>query len=309
MIPIPLISISKVPTPVVGTEFIIEVDTTKSGTSNSNQFEFTGAIGEYDVKAFQSDVEVASFNDLVNQQTITLPSSGIYELRVIPKGTGFDKMTLLIGDKFKLLKIIQWGLYGVNEPNQTNAFANCENITEIAGSGAWFDVVTEGDSMFLNIAAASLPSGMNFPNLFNADSMFSFGSLESLPESMELNNLLNGSIMFYSNSLPSLPESMELPNLTIGDYMFGFNSLTSLPSGMKLPSLESGIGMFEGNTINTERYSQLLIDLEAGNNNNNVEFHGGNSKYNALGEIARNALIDRGWTIIDGGLEGPNFNF
>jgi hypothetical protein len=61
--------------------------------------------------------------------------------------------------------------------------------------------------------------------------------------------------------------------------------------------------MFVNNTINTARYSQLLIDLEEFNPNNNVSFHGGNSQYNAQGQIARNALIARGWTITDGGLE------
>jgi hypothetical protein len=70
-----------------------------------------------------------------------------------------------------------------------------------------------------------------------------------------------------------------------------------------LPNLSNGFDMFLGSTINTERYSQLLIDLEEFNPNNNVNFHGGNSQYNAQGQIARNALIARGWTITDGGLE------
>jgi hypothetical protein len=70
-----------------------------------------------------------------------------------------------------------------------------------------------------------------------------------------------------------------------------------------LPLLTNGRAMFLGNTINTARYSQLLINLEEFNPNNNVPFHGGNSQYNAQGQIARNALIARGWTITDGGLE------
>ena len=72
---------------------------------------------------------------------------------------------------------------------------------------------------------------------------------------------------------------------------------------MTLSSLINGSNMFNGNTINTTRYSQLLIDLENLNPNNNVTFHGGNSKYNASGEIARDALIVRVWSITDGGLD------
>ena len=266
--------------PIPSDDFIIEVNTALAGVSASNQFQFTGAIGEYDVKAYQNGSLVASFNDLINEETITLPSQGIYELRVIIKEAGFDKMEFNDGgDRLKLLKILNWGSYGVNEPNQSNAFRGCENNTEIAGNGAWFDVVTNGGSMFRDNSLTSLPSDMHFPLMTLATSMF------------------------FNNNLISLPLGMNLPLLTLAVSMFRNNNLTSLPVGMKLPLLENGNRMLEGNTINTERYSQLLIDLEANNNNNNVGFHGGNSKYNSQGEIARNALIARGWTIIDGGFE------
>ena len=380
--------------------FIIEVNTALAGVSASNQFQFTGAVGEYDVKAYQNGSLVASFNDLVNEETITLPSAGIYELRCIIKPAGFNKMTFANGgDRLKLLKILNWGSYGVNEPDQTNAFRGCENNTEIAGNGAWFDVVTSGLGMFFNNSLTSLPSGMNLPLLTSGLGMFFNNSLTSLPSGMNLPLLTNGFNMFANNNLTSLPSGMNLPLLTVGGTMFSNNNLTSLPTGMNLPLLTGGfemffsnnltslpvgmnlplltggfnmflnnsltslpvgmnlplltngfnmfrnnnltslpsgmdlpllevansmffnnnltllpIGMnlpmltngtniFTGNTITTERYSQLLINLESNNNNNNVSFNGGNSKYNAQGEIARNALIARGWTIIDGGLE------
>jgi len=72
---------------------------------------------------------------------------------------------------------------------------------------------------------------------------------------------------------------------------------------MVLAALTDGRYMFYGNTINTTRYSQLFVDMEANNPHDNVPFHGGYSKYNSAGEIARNKLIARGWTINDGGLE------
>jgi hypothetical protein len=306
--------------------FIIEVDTTNSGVSNNDQFQFTGAVGNYNVEAYQGGSQVASFTSLVNEETITLPSSGIYELKIIPK-PNFDKFTFdNVGDKNKLLEILQWGLYGVNEPDQGKAFFGC-NLTQITDGGAWFDVVTDGSFMFNNNSLTSLPAGMELPLLtdgslmFNSNNlnslpagmelplltdgfaMFNSNNLNSLPAGMELPNLTNGPIMFRNNSLTSLPAGMELPLLDNGGSMFRGNSLTSLPAGMELPNLIDGANMFRGNTINTERYSQLLIDLEANNNNNNVEFHGGDSQYNAQGEVARNALISRGWTITDGGLE------
>jgi len=335
----------------VDPNFIIEVDTTNSGVSNTDQFQFTGAVGEYDVEAYQNDSLVASFSDLVNEQTITLPSAGVYELRVIPKPAGFDKLEFNNGgDKDKFLQILQWGLYGVNEPDQGEAFFGC-NLTQIPDGGAWFDVVSSGSFMFRNNNLTSLPSGMELPNLSdgglmfrnnnltslpagmelpnlsdgismfrenfltslpagmelplltNGGRMFRDNNLTSLPAGMELPNLSNGIGMFFDNNLTSLPEGMELPNLSNGIAMFINNLITSLPAGMELPNLSDGFRMFLGNTINTARYSQLLIDLEEFNPNNNVNFHGGNSQYNAQGQIARNALIARGWTITDGGLE------
>ena len=50
--------------------FTIEVKTDNTGTSNDNQFQFTGAEGDYDVIAKQNDIVVATFNDLSGEQTI-----------------------------------------------------------------------------------------------------------------------------------------------------------------------------------------------------------------------------------------------
>jgi len=75
---------------------------------------------------------------------------------------------------------------------------------------------------------------------------------------------------------------------------------------MTLPNLNDGTGFLVSNTINTARYSQLLVDMEDGNNNTNVLFHGGDSKYNDAGEVARNLLADaagRNWSFTDGGKE------
>ena len=82
------------------------------------------------------------------------------------------------------------------------------------------------------------------------------------------------------------------------------NSVTDIPSGVTLPNLNNGANMLTVNTINTTRYSQLLVDLENLNTNNNFSFHGGNSQYNTTGQTARNILTasPRNLTITDGGL-------
>jgi len=261
------------------TAFIIEVKTDNEGTSNDNQFQFTGAQGDYDVVAKQNDIVVATFNDLSGQQTITLPSSGIYVLEVSAKEVnGFTGMRFdFTGDRLKLLKVKQWGVFN---DTRNFLFNGCQELIEIANDVNW------------------LNSRTTLIGVFRATNKFVI-----LPNTLSLLNLRNGTTTFQATDLDSLPNVMVLDNLETGYLMFFQNNLTDLPTGITLPNLSNGDRMLEGNTINTERYSKLLIDMEAGNNNTNVPFHGGGSKYNAAGETARNLLIaNQNWSFTDGGL-------
>jgi hypothetical protein len=62
--------------------------------------------------------------------------------------------------------------------------------------------------------------------------------------------------------------------------------------------------MFLNSTINTTSYSQLINNIDSNNSNSNVNFHGGNSKYNAGAVTAHDSLtVTKNWSITDGGLE------
>jgi surface protein len=73
--------------------FTMVVKTDNTGTSNNNQFTFNGAIGNYRVIATQLDNIIdqtpiapkLGFGGLLNESTITLPTVGIYELKIIPR--------------------------------------------------------------------------------------------------------------------------------------------------------------------------------------------------------------------------------
>jgi len=260
--------------------FIIEVDTSKPGTSNDNQFQFTGAQGDYDVVAKQNDIIVQTFNDLSGEETITFANgAGTYILEVNAKATnGFTGMRFnFTGDRLKLLKVKQWGVFN---DTRNFLFNGCQELIEIANDVNW------------------LNSRTTLIGVFRATNKFVI-----LPNTLSLLNLRNGTTTFQATDLDSLPNVMVLDNLETGYLMFFQNNLTDLPTGITLPNLSNGDRMLEGNTINTERYSKLLIDMEAGNNNTNVPFHGGGSKYNAAGETARNLLIaNQNWSFTDGGL-------
>jgi hypothetical protein len=257
--------------------FIIEVDTSKIGVSNNNQFQFTGAEGDYDVVAKQNNIVVATFNDLSNQETITLPSSGIYVLEISAKEVnGFNSIQFARnGDKLKLSKIIQWGIFNTT---RTSLFLGCLNLTEIADDNNWLN---------------SLENGSN---------IFGGCSLTFIPSTLTLESLKFAFLMFRDNLLTDLPNGMNLNNLRNGQGMFNGNLLTDLPDGMNLNNLENGQGMFLNCEINTSRYSELLVDMENLNSNINVAFNGGNSKYNTEGGTARDILVNTyNWSITDGG--------
>jgi hypothetical protein len=284
--------------------FIIEVDTSKTGVSNNNQFQFTGAVGDYDVVAKQGGSVVQTFNNLSGEQTITLPSSGIYTLELTAKLTnGFTNIRFNNeGDKLKLLKVLQWGVFN---STLSGLFWGCSNLTQLADDNNWLNSSENVDSFFRACGLTSLPDTLSLQNVESAPLAFFGNPVTSLPTIMVLDNLVNGLLMFSSCNLTSLPPLMKLNNLEVGTQFLRFNNLTDLPVGIKLPLINDGNRFLEGNTINTSRYSQLLIDMEDLNNNNNVRFHGGwSSKYNTDGETARDLLeTNQSWSFSDGGLE------
>ena len=258
--------------------FIIEIDTSKTGVSNNNQFQFTGAEGDYDVVAKQNGTVVQTFSNLSNEETITFSDgSGVYVLEVNKKSTnGFTGIRFNnTGDKLKVLKINQWGVFN---DNRTANFFGCKNLIQIADDNDWLNSITNGSNIFNETKLTTLPSSLNLQNLVNGTNMFLFVGLTELPDVMILNNLENGSGMFFGNNLTDLPVEMKLPNFKNGNNFLRFM------------------------TINTTRYSQLLVDMQNLNSNTNLPFHGGNSQYNAQGETARNLLINnQSWTFTDGG--------
>ena len=267
---------------IINNAFIIEVKTDEIGTSNDNQFQFTGGQGNYDVVAKQNDITVQTFNNLSDESTITFANgAGTYTLEVNAKETnGFTGIRFdNSGDKDKLIKINQWGIFS---DTRENLFQGCGNLISLPINNEYLNQATNIFAIFRNCENLILPDSLTF----------------------EAAVLGTNALLF--NNLTSLAPLMNLPNLEVADNMLRGNLLTDLPVGMTLPNLTDGTNFLLDSTINTERYSQLLVDMAAGNNNTNVPFHGGNSKYNDAGEVARNSLADaagRNWSFTDGGKE------
>jgi surface protein len=182
--------------------FIIEIDTSKTGVSNSNQFQFTGAEGDYDVVAKQNDIVVATFNDLSGQQTITLPSSGVYNLEVKSKEVnGFNRIRFNDGgDKLKITDIKQWG--DVAWFSFNGAFWGCSNMLTTATDVPNLSSVTSMRYMFRGASIAN-PNTTNWDVSNVTDMLVMFTNASSANPDVsnwDVSNVTNMLSMFYSAS-------------------------------------------------------------------------------------------------------------
>jgi len=211
--------------------FIIEVKPDNAGTSNDNQFQFTGAEGDYDVVAKQNDIVVATFNDLSNQETITLPSSGIYVLEITPKSTnGFNRIAFNnSGDKLKITDVKQWG--DVVWSSFERAFLYCSNMLTTATDVPNLNNVTDMGFMFSSASSAN-------PDTTNWD----------------VSNVTDMSLMFRNASSANPDTSnWDVSNVTDMRYMFGDATVANPDvSNWDVSSVINMFAMFYGASANPE---------------------------------------------------------
>ena len=182
--------------------FIIEVKTDNAGTSNDNQFQFTGGQGDYDVVAKQGGVIVETFSDLSDAATITFASSGVYDLEITPKATnGFNRIAFDSGgDKLKMLDIKQWG-------------------TIVWSS---FERAFRGSDTF--VTATDVP---NLSIVTNAIAMF-FQTVNADPDVRKWNvtNIENMASMFRSSGANPDTTNWNVSSVTDMRYMFEASNLS-----------------------------------------------------------------------------------
>jgi len=312
--------------------FIIEVDTSKTGISNSEQFEFTGAVGDYDVIAKQNGTQVATFNDLSGQETITLPSSGIYVLEVIPKEVnGFNRIEFNGGgDNLKITDIKQWG--DVVWSSFLSAFRGCSNMLTTAtdvpnlsnvttmslmfyratsanpDTSNW-DVssVTSMDSMFLSASSAN-PDTSNWDVSSVTDMSFMFFKASSAnpnTTNWDVSNVTNLFIMFFeASSANPNTSNWDVSNVTDMRSMFrGASSANPNTTNWDVSNVTSMDRMFENSNLSVENLTACYENWSQLNLQQNVSFSAGTTKYNSSGQAGRDILVNTyNWTIEDGGL-------
>lgn len=217
---------------------------------------------------------------------------------------------------------------GANKAYMFNGCRELESVTTDSGEleGRYMNHLFQGcpkltsvpKIIVTRIVASTLQAFMN-----GCSSMASFPDLES-PAQVSV-SLIDG--FFQCVSLTSIPEGFRLTGTNSSRAFYGCSSVDDVdvvvPNDATLDSTFANMGTlskfslsFEGSvrqcvstltgtTISTEDYSELLVALAAAPSTTagSKVLGGGTNTYNDVGEIARNDLIDRGWTIIDGGKE------
>jgi surface protein len=221
---------------VSNTDFRIVVKTDNAGVSNSDQFQFTGALGDYDVEVYDSTGTTLqeTITGLSDAATITIAAgAGTYELRVFPAATnGFNRIQFNNGgDRLKLLEIRNWG--EVVWTTMDSAFRGCVNLgSEQANDNPNLSSVTNMGNMFFGASSFNQDiGGWDVSSVTNMSFMFrSAFSFDQDIGGWDVSSVTNMSNMFANVTL-STPNYDAL--------LIGWNSL---------PSLQSNVSFSAGNS-------------------------------------------------------------
>ena len=275
---------------------IIVVDTTKAGSaSNTFVLPIIKAASET-VKIYWGD----GTNSIgVNgNNTHVYAASGVYTVKIESKIFG-GVYFITAGDKEKLLSIRTFGRGIIR--SLYHAFSGCSNLAIINDP----TLINTSELCIYAFFGCSSLTALPLIDLSRATNTiyicYQCTSLSSVPL-INLSNVTNTSYMFYQCTSLSSVSLINLSNVTNTNYMFyQCSALTNIPL-LNLSSVTNAAGMFLGCTLTTKSYSDFLINLATLPLQSGVSFHGGYSKYNVAGGVARAYLISNfGWTIADGG--------
>jgi hypothetical protein len=292
---------------VLSSPFIIEVDTSKAGSAN-DQFQFTGAVGDYDVVAKQGGTIVQTFNNLSNNATITFANGvGIYTLEVKRKETnGFNRIAFSnSGDKLKITDIKQWG--SVDWSNFVNSFVNCSNLLATATDAPNLSNLNNLSAMFQNcIIAEPNTENWDVSNVINISSMF-FNAKNANPDTTNWNvsSVTNMRDMFRRADIAN-PDTTNWDVSSVTNMLRMFETATAANPNMRnwdVSNVTNMGNMLSGANLSTDNLDGCYTNWSQLTLRQNVSFHAGTTKFSAAAQAGRDILVNTyNWTITDGGL-------
>ena len=310
------------PPPPPSTDFIIKVKTDNAGTSEDNQFTLPCFGSGYDFTATWDNGDTTTHTGTPGNITFTRPTVGEHTLTI--SGTFPRIFFNNADDKSKLIETVNFG--DVGWTSMSRAFLGCNNMvitptcTGVMPSGS-YDRAWANCTSLSSFPALDLSGGTNFSqSWFNCTSLSSFPAID-LSGGTDFGNTWNGCssmVAFnatalgsgsYTNTWRDCSSLSSFPALDLSggtDFQSTWNGLgvmTSFATRL-FYNMTNGGSCFNNTTLPTSDWSDILVTQRANNVNTGVTFHGGNSKYNPAGGVARGELVTiQSWSIIDGGAE------
>ncbi len=270
--------------------------------------------------------EITTHDD--SDTTHTYAESGDYTVTISGTLEAWNFEDIAPEYSIKLISVKDLG--DVGWKNLNRAFSSCRNLESLSGGNV--SSVTSMNSMFYNaIMVRPEISHWDTSKVTDMGYMFSYvGAANPDVSRWDTSNVTNMSYMFSSTETANpdvrLWDTSKVTNMS---YMFSDTGAaspdisrwdTSKVTDMSNIFSEAQVAqpnmaqwnfhsvttmesMLEGITLPTDMYSHLLNQIHSTSQQDDVEFHGGNSQYNNSAVDARNALIARNWTIIDQGLD------
>ena len=183
------------------------------------------------------------------------------------------------------------------------AFTDCANLTAVAGGNT--KTVTDMRYMFFRaIQATPDVSNWDTAAVQRMDGMFwQASAAQPDVKDWDTSSLVSARRMFQ-DARQAQPDVSNWDTSKLQDmsYMFAFARAANPDmSAWNFSSVQFMSRMFLSVRLTTAAYSAMLVRLAATNFHDKIVLHAGYSKFNALGKVARAALMARGWRIYDGG--------
>lgn len=220
-------------------QFVIQTDIV--GQTANNQFQLTGAEGNYHLQGESLEgPETISLQNVSGDEIIVFPVTGLWRLWLMPTVVGgFHRVQFNNGgDAKKLLAIEEWGA-AVHWSTMERAFYGCDNLT-IMPEGLIFNLhgVTNFSYCFANTnwnAWDSLIFTLG-GSITDFSYCFAYNNMTTIPEGIFENctSVQNFEGCFFGNDFQTLPGGLfqSCTSVISFESCFSGNQLTSLPSNL-----------------------------------------------------------------------------
>ena len=177
------------------------------------------------------------------------------------------------------------------------------DVSNVTNMHRMFDSIYNHPSGFNNGGSSSI-SGWDTSSVTDFEAMFRYSRHFNQPiGSWDVSSATTMRIMFQGASFNQPIGDWNTSSLTNIQSMFeSANGFNQSLAGWDVSNITSAGYFMHNVTLSTANYAATLNGWAPQNVQNGVSISFGNSRYGGGGATARQTLINKGWTIIDGGL-------